>query len=287
MKNKWIIVPVLALCAFAACSKKDSGDNTPPAPTVDSSKCLLTEVKYDYIQNAPYYNDNINFTYDSLRRLTLRQAGGFYYTYSYESAKVTVRMYVNSIADSNLNNRYVYSLDANGRITSHLKYYYFRPKSENDYRGQDSTAYQYDAEGYIIDLKTYGSSGVTGETKYTYLNGNLTQLEKIYYTGGGVKDGSDIMAYTYDNTPSVPEAEYLYQVNEYRLFKTGKPNKNNIISVQCNLDSDHIPYQQDAYTSIQYAYSVKGTKVEKVTMTAGTMKGRTINSAINFSYNCK
>jgi hypothetical protein len=83
---------------------------------------------------------------------------------SYESAKVTVRMYVNSIADSNLNNRYVYSLDANGRITSHLNYYYSRPKSENDYSVQDSVAYQYDAEGNIIDLKTYGWLEITGET---------------------------------------------------------------------------------------------------------------------------
>jgi hypothetical protein len=95
---------------------------------------------------------------------------------------------------------------------------------------------------------------------------------------------SDTIKYTYDNTAWFSEAAYLYEIDPLNNLRTGKPNKNNVVGIQCKM------YQSGSfitdYKSIQYAYTVKGSKPEKVTMTATTTKDVTVNSTISFGYNC-
>ena len=297
MKSKWIVMPIFAaLCTFVACSKKDSPADpnpNPGGPGIDSSKCLLSEVKYDNLpMNAPYFVDNISFTYDSLKRITSRNVIHGYLLYSYEPGKVTTRGYINSIADSNLTNRIVYSLDNNGRIVSHINYTYFRPKSEADIYGRIRMAYEYNTEGYLTGLKEYDvyttDEILSQDFKFTYQNGNMVQKEVAHYDknfANNVKKGTDTISYTYDNTTWFPEAAYLYEINDYRPFKTDKANKNNVTSIQLKL-YDQTGGNLNLYKTIQYVYSVKGPKLEKATMTATTTKGITINSTIGFGYKC-
>lgn len=293
MKSKLSVLSVFAaLCIVISCSKKGSDDpETPGGPKIDSSKCLLTEVKYETLpMNAPYFVDNISFTYDSLNRVKQRTSPSSYILYSYEPAKVTLRYYINHIADSNLTNRIVYTLDNNGRIASHINYIYFYPKNENDIYGRNRMEYTYNTEGYLTGLKEYAvyttDEILSQDSKFTYQNGNLVLKEVAHYDmnfANNTKLGTDSTTYTYDNTTWSPEAAYLYEINDYRPFKTDKPNKNNVTDIQCKLY--RYGSAQNYYKTIHYAYSTKGPKLDKATMTAITNVG-SLNSSISFGYKC-
>lgn len=289
MKNKWILVPVLsALSIFAACSKSDPSEDPtpqPPVPGVDSSKCKLSNVEYPYDTNLPYSKSSFYIYYDSLNRISQSSNGGTFNMYTYETGKITQRSYINTIADSNLSSRHIYTMDNNQRIVSKAIRYYIKPKSENDYNYHDRVDYEYDAEGYLTNVKTYASGTVlTNESKFSYLDGNLARRENISYSfSPAVKD---TFTYTYNNMPWVAEAAYLYEMGEYSHIPLGKPNKNNVTGIQCNM------YQfknssQYTFKSIQYFYSMKGPKLEKVYMTATSTKGIPINTSVNFNYNCR
>ncbi|MBO9199394.1 MULTISPECIES: hypothetical protein [Niastella] len=292
MKIKRIMPVSVALCIIISCSKKDSsgGDPTPPGPKIDSSKCLLTEVNYETLKNAPYYNDNFTITYDSLKRVIRKEAMYSFILYSYEPGKVTLRSYINKVADSNLASRAIYTLDNNGRITDHENFLYKPPtKSENDFWRQDKTLYEYNGDGYLTGLKTYAfGKTLSEETKLTYQNGNLTQRENIHYEYSippYAKLSADTINFTYDNTPWYPEASYLYEINDYRPFKTDKPNKNNVTGVQSKVYG-YYGTNLNWYKSIQYVYSAKGPRLEKATMTATTTNGQSIITSISFGFKC-
>ncbi len=290
MKTKWMAVSIFAaLCALAACSKKDSPNNDVKPPAVDSSKCLLTKVNYVSQPNMAYTRDPFTLTYDNSKRIVSKVGRSFTVLYSYESGKIIERSYAGSVADSNLSNRYIYILDNNSRIVYHINYYYVKPKSEDDYLFKDSTDYQYDTEGYLLSLKLYSSNLLVEESKFIYQNGNLAQREKTYYQFGAnpaVKRGADTLTYTYDSKPWYPESAYLYEVQDFMDIKTGKPNKNNVTGIQCKMydpsGTNLIPH----YTSIQYVYLTYGPKISRVDMTATTTKDQTINTYIGFEYKC-
>lgn len=296
MKSKWIISSMFAaLCIFDACSKTNSPDVLPPdtdPPTeVDTPKCLLSEVNYQYQPNMPYFRDPLTLTYDSLHRITKRQSINTYILYSYENGKVIRRMYTNSIAEANLTERYIYTLDNNDRIMFHTRNEYSSDHtSEEDYIRRDSTDYQYDAEGHLIGQKWYElGMFLTKEMKSTYQNGNMIRQENIYYEYASdplVRKGADTLTYTYDNAAWFPEAYYLYEVGDpVRDIRTGKPNVNNVTSIQCKMFKDTTIYY-DFYKSIEYKYAVKDQKLEKVTMTATTTNGYNINTTFGFGYKC-
>lgn len=273
-------------------SSSDSGaqTDTSKGPKTDSSKCLLSAVNYVSQTNMPYYKDPFTLTYDSLNRVTGRVAPGMFYQYSYETGKITQRIYINSVADINLIGRVVYTLDKNSRVISHTYAHYNRPTSESNYTRQDRIDYEYDVDGYLTGLKWYAYSySLWNESRFTYQNGNLTQRENIWYdfTSGptSVKAGADTITYTYDNSTWFPEAIHLYEMGNYYDVTTFKPNKNNVTGIQCKI-YDGSGLNKDYYKTIQYSYSKKGPKLEKVTIAATTAKNYNINTSIGFGYKC-
>lgn len=286
MKTIRLLVPVLAiLCIISACSKKK--DDTPTTPAEpDYSQCLLSSVQYNSQTGMPYYNDPFYLEYDNLKRVKQRKSAGFISLYSYETGKIIQTAYINSVVDSNLAARYVYTLDNNDRIISSIYYSYYKAKSIADSVVQAKTAYEYNSDGYLTFQKTlaYGTK-LHEERKFTYQGGNLVQRENTHYdlyTNPGAKLGTDTIAYTYDDTPWFPEAVYLYEVTD---VKTGKPNKNNVTGIQLKKYRGPTAVY-DEYKSIQYTYAVRGKRLEKVTMTASTLKNVTINTTFGFTYNC-
>jgi hypothetical protein len=285
MKTNPLLVPFLAmLCIFSACSKKGDTPTTTPEP--DYSQCLLSSVQYNWSIQMPYNNDPFTLEYDNLKRVKQRKSSGFIALYSYEPGKIIQIAYINSVVDSNLTARYVYTLDNNDRIVSSIYYSYYKPKSMADSVVQDKTTYEYNAEGYLIAQKTlaYGTKPYE-ERKFIYQDGNLVQRENTHYdlyTNPGAKLGTDTITYTYDNTLYFPEAVYLYEATD---VKTGKQNKNNVTGIQLKKYRGPTAIY-DEYKSIQYTYAVKGKRLEKVTMTATTLKNVSINTTFGFGYNC-
>lgn len=297
MRHKCIVMPLLAaFCILAACTRKAPGEDGNPVPPVktDSSKCLLTNVNYPSGVNMPYDRDPVIFTYDSLRQiLSSRSAnGGFFTQYSYEQDRIILHSYINSTSaiDSNLVDIRIYRLDNNNRVVNSSRRWYIKPDSEDDYLGRDSIDYQYDAEGFLTNERMYSSGNrLNEEYKYIYQNGNMLQKEHIYYNfvgEPGVKRGADTLTYTYDNTTWYSEAAYLYELSGNMDIRFGKPNKNNVIGIQCKMHDFSGTNSNNLFETIGYTYTEKGGRLVKVTMHATTNKGFDINSNIDFGYKC-
>lgn len=294
MKSKWIVWTVFpALSILFSCSKNssDSGDpvDPDPGPKVDSSKCLLTGVHYlNEPLGIPYLQQTTYFYYDSLKRVTMR-TGDQTDLYTYEPGKVTVRSYINSVVDSNLSQKYIYTLDYNGRVVTETIYSYFYPKSENDIRSQYKKGYEYNADGYLTSKKKYApNQNLDEETKYFYQNGNLLKREIDHYDlskNPSVKKGTDTITYTYDNTSYYPEAYYLYEINEQSFIQINRYNKNNIIAVQSKYYQPRSTWGE--FATIQYTYYAKGPRLEKVDLTATSTTNFNFNSTITFDFNCR
>jgi len=294
MKSKWIIMPAFAaLCIFAACSEKNT-DVAPPGTdpidtpvTIDSSKCLLTGVNYQDNKNMPYFRSSFTLAYDSAGRIKERQVSGVYNRYSYESGKVTLHTYINSVADSNLVQINVYILDNNNNIVYNTEAYYNKPKSESDYTRKDSTSFIYNGEGYLTGQKSYAfGSYLMEESNYIYQDGNMVKRERTqyeFYISPVVKRGTDTLSYTYDKTPCYPEAAYLCEVGDFRDIRTGKLNKNNVTGINLRFYNTAV----NQYSTIQYTYQANGPKVKTVMMSATTTQGLDVNAAIDFTYKCK
>ena len=94
--------------------------------------------------------------------------------------------------------------------------------------------------------------------------------------------GSDTITYQYGTTPWYPEAAYLYEVTD---IKTGKPNKNNVTSIQLKV-FDNTGGIRDYWKSIQYTYIVKGKRLAKVKVVGSSVKGINVNNEIGFTYKC-
>lgn len=209
--------------------------------------------------------------------------------YVYEPGKITKRSYVNNTMDSNLVNLAVYTLNSNNQVVSHTEAYYIKPKSESDFYRKDRTDYEYDADGYLTGTKWYAfGTNIYMDTKYTHQNGNKVQRVNALYDyalNPGKKTGADTISYTYDNTAWIPEAAYLYEITDYKEIPAGKPNKNNVTGIQVNMNYGNNP-DANAYKTMQYIYTMKGSKLEKVLLAATTTKGNSISSTIRFGYKC-
>jgi len=291
MKSKWPLVSMfVALCILViSCSKKDAPDDDVKHPVIDSSKCLLTKVNYVPQPGMPYTYDPISLTYDNMKRIASRITYGFVFQYSYQPDKIIERKYLGTVADSNLANNTVYILDNNSRVVYHMSYTYDKPISDDDYIYKDSTTYQYNSEGYLTGKKLYSHSLLVQESKFTYLNGNLAQREKVYYEASRdapIKRGADTLTYTYDNQPFYPESAYLYEVQDLPNIRIGTPNKNNVIGIQCKMYDPSGTNLLPHYTNIQYAYVTTGPKLVRVNMTATTTKDP-INTYVGFEYWCE
>jgi len=291
MKSNFTVVSVFAaLCILTSCSKSSSDDNpTPSGPVIDSSTCVLSDVAYDSKANMPYYSDPLSITFDSLKRVASISYYSAFNKYFYEPGKITRRSYINSIVDSNLINVSVFTLNNNNQVVSQTEAFYMKPKSETDFRRQDKIEYEYDAEGYLIYTRMYAfGTKIYKEVKYTYQNGNMVQRENFHYDylmNPGTKLGGDTITYTYDNTPWMPEAVFLYEVSDSKDIIIGKPNKNNITGIQLKM-YDQSTTGINFYKTINYTYYKKGSKVERVGVSATTTKGYVLDYNISFKHKC-
>jgi hypothetical protein len=292
-----------ALCIITACSKKTEQDpgvkETPPEtnPVTDSSQCLLSGVDYVYVQGMPVTTDPITMEYDSLKRLIAQSSRSLFSKFSYDTRKIIQTTWLNTISDSTTHARYVYTFDNNGRLlyTTYTMFYMF---NTNDNWLIDSTAYVYDADGYLTTQHTYNVyqkyaipyTKIKQERKFFYQGGNMVRRENVYYDVLGnpynsIRLGADTITYAYDTTAWFPEAQYLNYIRDVFAFTAGKPNKNNVTGMELKLyDIMHI--SADQYKTIQYSYAVKGKRLAKVTMTGTTVKGAIVNTSIGFSYKC-
>ena len=303
MKTGPLLVPVLiALCIISACTKNTRSVTPDPPPVVtqpepDYSQCLLSGVNYAQVQGQPLIMDPFTLEYDSLKRLTAQSSHSFFSKFSYDTRKIIQTTWLNYIYDSTKHARYVYTFDNNGRLLYNT-YTMFYMSNANDNWSIDSTGYEYDADGYLTLLNTYNIyqkfalpyTKIKQERKFFYQGGNMVRRENVYYDVLGnpttsIRLGGDTITYTYDTTSWFPEARYLYYIREVFAFTAGKPNKNNVSGMELKLyDLTHVA--SDLYKSIQYTYAVKGKRLEKVTMTASTVKGNTVNTSIGFAYKC-
>jgi hypothetical protein len=253
------LVPVVA-CIMSACEKSD--------PPPDYSSFLLSKVQYSAGKNRmPYRYGNVTIEYDNLKRLKRKTYEfGSYTDYSYEQNKI--------IEQSSYVNRKVYTINNNGRIVSHI-----------EYPSMDSTFYEYDVEGYLINKRVYRyiyAMGIWQDFRYTYQGGNLIQRVDLYY--GGVSPnyyGADTLTYSYDNSAWFPQASNLYQVTD---VLTGKPNRNNITDIRLkkfeNSFNDLL-----GFGSIHYTYTVRRNRLETVTMDFTPLWGVVADTAkIDFTY---
>lgn len=214
----------------------------------------------------------LTFEYDSLNRLSSKAFNltnfpdnPSYTTYRYEDTK---------IIQNSPPYHTTFKMNANGRIVSSI-----------ESPGMDSTFYDYDADGYLINKrlyrKIYGFQ-IWQDFKYTYRNGNLVMAVTDYYSAPGTRwDGADTLIFSYDNTAWYPEAKYLQYFPD--LF-TGKPNRNNISRTQIKPFSQSYNLATNDERDITYTYTEKGNRLSKVVTDVSTYWGYRDTIDIEFSY---
>lgn len=191
-------------------------------------------------------------------------------------------------------------LDANKRALYALHIYYYDYNDGSPVRKgvTDSTAYKYDAAGYLIEQSRYSQSTsiypTYSETRRIE-NGNITEVITPGYK----------YTYTYDDTAYYPGAEYCREMpdNTYSLYTggcltlkndifytqyLGKKSKNNAIRVTISQNDEKIPRMHGYVVSdISYAYTLnKDGLLSEVKMTQNSDREEipADNNITTFSY---
>jgi hypothetical protein len=288
MKSRIVLATVLsASCIMSACTKTE--DNLPPPAAVvkletDYSTYLLSTVIYPASPDMPYTRDAITLQYDSLKRITQSLASGVYTSYSYEADKITETMYVNSVSLTNMTSQTVYYYDNNKNISHHTTAWYNKPASVADYTRLDITEYEYNAEGYLVALKSamFGSI-LFAESRFTWTNGNLTHQENIHYnisTNPSTVLGTDVIDFSYDERPLYPESQFLYEGADLRISKANRNNVTGIILQKY----DPLDGRSNSFKTIEYTYLESGKRLSNVAMKATTTQDKSIMGDISFGY---
>jgi hypothetical protein len=264
--NATLFLLFAATFTISACKKEHHEDD-------DYSNYLLSKIQYGKGKSTT--PTQTMFEYDSLNRPirrtyeTIGFSGSTYIAFSYQKNTITREYYYNHYQ--------VYKTDNNGRIVSDIRY----PE-------MDSTYYEYDSEGYLVNKRLYRyiyGFQIWQDSKYTYQNGNLVMEINAFYDAPGTQfKGADTLTYLYDNTAWYPEAIYLSHVPD---VLTGKPNRNNItdIHVNASIISHNLPYY---YDDVHYTYAEKGNRLGRVTMDFTDNRGVTRDTiGIDFNYKPK
>ncbi|HEX6426229.1 MAG TPA: hypothetical protein VF008_01035 [Niastella sp.] len=259
--NRTLLFLFAAIFTISACKKEHDADY---------SNYLLSTIKFE--RGAQRTPTQLTFEYDSLNRLIRRtheltdfNTGSTYTAFSYQKNSITEEYYYS--------NYRVYKTDDNGRVISDIRY----PE-------MDSTHYEYDGEGYLINKslyrKIYGFQ-IWQDSKYTYQNGNMVMAVTAYYDAPGTRfTGADTMTFSYDNTTWYPEAKNLEYVPN---VLTGRPNRNNISDIHLN------PYLLSYnlltdYRDIHFTYTEQANRLGKVFMDYTDRWRFRDTIDINFSY---
>lgn len=260
MKINSILLFLLATVAAGICACNKKGNESEP----DYSNYNLSLINYRAGSHS--YPHERSFEYDKLNRLTKVNDEFSYYTLSYRKNSIT-RFNGDSI---------VYKTDDNGRIISDIQY-----------TRKDSTHYEYDGEGYLINkgvYRDYNGYKIWQDLKYTYQNGNMVMAVTSYYDLRTIYTGADTLTFSYNSSLWYPEAVYLSLVPD---LLTGKPNKNNVsdIYVKTYALSPNISFYN--YDEIHYTYTEIGKRLGKVSMNYTLNWGNNMRDTIDIDFSYK
>lgn len=229
---------------------------------------MLTKTKID--------NDEINYEYDELGRLTSSNINNNNnYNYKYLSIGKRTSAIVKSIENNNHICSYTYDnlyniteVKDNDEIVK--KYYYDNFNElikEEDYTTNQRIEYNYDNLGNLLTKTVTNilTNGIIKTDSYQYSNGDwkdqLTNYNGMAISyddiGNPISIGNNILLswingkslYTYDDTSKNLEVSYKYNVNGIRTSKIV-----NGIETKYYLENNHIVFEQKGNDLIYYLY---------------------------------
>lgn len=173
---KKIVLALLVIVSISSC-KKDKVEPPVLAEVVKN----IAEVKHSVNPS-----NNRVLTYDNQGNLLKIQGTTHYWTYEYQPGKLIVKSHL--VSTGKLISTTEHTVDPNGRSSGSVY------KVDN---GQimSSQTYEYDANGYLVKVKTTYVSGEVNETHYTIVGGNA--VKQMYYENGELQDKTD---YQYDES---------------------------------------------------------------------------------------
>lgn len=249
MKKQILMLSAAAMFMIASCSKSKE---EPKEETID---CQLTQASVtgggETITQVYEYNSGKITNVKSTSVINNGTPHSYpIYSFNYTSTSI-------SGGDYNL----TYSLDAQGRIKS---------ETGSDSGGSYTNTYTYNSEGYLTEVRNDNRNQVT---KYTWTNGNLTQIEETTNNGGTPYISTDIYEYGTEVRPAnfysdVPDLPIVYTY----IFKYMGKQTRNLVAKQNN------------DTSFSYGIDNNGNVNSLIEKENGTGK---VWSAYEFKYNCK
>jgi hypothetical protein len=173
---KKILFALSFIVTLASC-RKDRIEN----PVITEVEKNIAEVKH-----PANPSNNRMLTYDNQGNLLKIQGTTHYWTYEYQPGKLIVKSHL--VNTDKLLSTIEHTIDANGRSSGSVY------KVDNGQIMSNQT-YEYDANGYLVKVKTTYASGEVYETHYTIVDGNA--VKEMSYKNGELKDKTD---YQYDES---------------------------------------------------------------------------------------
>ncbi|WP_316832620.1 hypothetical protein [Pedobacter aquatilis] len=275
---KIALVAVVAVMAMLSC-KKEIDWNAFPDPNGNKNGCQLTSLKMDIGVLGKY---EISFTYDASGKLARSTNGNLSNTYTYTPNKIVSKDQDGETAEIVLSNGKAISSGTEGYVTVNGISYSMKKE------------YTYNAEGYLVGVKTYLDGKINSTDVLTYTNGNLSSSTSELAIDGSIQKNtyqySGELAY---NTYEIADP-LLYHVDYFPGGYYGKQSKNvllNTVSTIRDKDGEIIGELKINYT---YKFDAKGNassiNMEQISnlYSAGSIVNTdTSQSKFDLIYSCK
>jgi len=157
------LIVAIAIIAINGCAKEIDFSAAP-----NNKNCNLTVLQTDL---GVLGNLEIKFIYNTEGKLIKAVNGTDFTDYSYVTNKITAVDQDGDVGEINL---------TNGRATNSK--YTYTGSSDNE-----TKIYTYNAEGYIVLVKSYANGVLDLTSELSYTNGNLTQSKTTYEVDGSIE----------------------------------------------------------------------------------------------------
>ncbi|WP_029904312.1 hypothetical protein [Prevotella sp. 10(H)] len=281
--------------------KEEDPDPGPPTPPEPTYYWLLESVDYPQLKGNDKLNmqerDDFVLTYNEADSIiVIDNDGGDYIKIDYKGNNYMAFSRIRSGATAKqrtVDSLLIY-LNENRQIDYALHVTHTETFSQdgdltsNRQTWNDSTAFKYDAEGYMTDMLHYDYSGnnnsLSYSEKYTIVDGNITEAISADYHH----------IYTYDDTENIKSSSYVYEMplNTISIKSRGgcwfmsslpflsakylgKASKNNVVkTVIKKID----PKGGDSYdyADINYEYTLDENEMLSEVKLKGTVNGKDI-----------
>jgi hypothetical protein len=202
---KKIIAIIIIATSVVSCKK----ENTIDPPVIPPAKKLV-EIKYQ-----EYPGSNLVYSYDNLGRVITQESSGSKYSYAYSPGKCVYENY--SKAQNRIYITGDYTLDNSGLVSYSMQTVFGTPNTSYTFE----SFFEYDAWGHVINWKfKYSNSPTQHERKYTYTDGNLTEVKNL--ANGNIVT---IDKFTYSNIPDKLNVNTASDISSVKnLYGTGNKN---------------------------------------------------------------